>query len=113
MELAHFYANSNQALWDAQEKYEANVLKYVEARDFWSQASYEYKKAFSREVGRLGGERDSRITIIKERATLACLDEYKAMIDAETIKKKFRYFIEVGKEKIQTYKALMKQARDT
>ena len=66
---------------------------------------YVYEKKFSE---RIPFHRSAGITIAKELAKGDCLEEYKAMLDAETIKKKFSYFIKAGEEKINTIKAIMR-----
>ncbi len=104
-DLQQVYANAPKMLWDAQQKYEQNIIEYTKAREYWVECSYTYEKKFAEQipVHKIAG-----ITIAKELAKGDCLDEYKAMLDAETLKKKFRYFIKAGEEKINTIKAIMR-----
>lgn len=106
MELSHLYARGPQELLKAQEKLESNILEYIKAREYWTQCVYEYEKAYAEEIERLKGE-DMPVTIAREIAKKNCLAKYKNMLDAETMKKKFQYFIEAGKEKINTYKKIL------
>ena len=111
MDITKVYAKAPQMLWDAQEKYEKNIISYVESREHWVNCSYEYEKAFAEEIESLKKNKDMAVGIVKEVAKKNCLKQYKDMLEAETIKKKFSYFIEAGKEKINTIKALMKDAK--
>lgn len=106
MDIRELYANAPKILWKSQEKYEQNIIEYCKARDFWVQCVYEYEKSFANEIENLKEEKIA-VTLIKEIAKKNCLEKYKSMLEAETLKKKFQYFIKAGEEKINTIKKIM------
>ncbi len=105
-ELQSIYINAPYQLIKSQKLYESNIGHYVNARDLWSQACYEYEKAYAEEVEKLK-DQDVKVTVVKEIAKKACLEKYRAMLQAETMKKKFKYFIQAGEKRIDTIKKIM------
>lgn len=104
--LALIYSNADLELMKAQVRLEDNILAYAQACDVLTTAQIVYDKSFADAIEKLsiGGE---KVTIIKEKAKLQCTTEYKVLCDAENLKDRFKKFIEVGQEKLNTIKKIM------
>ena len=75
----------------------------------WVEAEYAYEKRFAETMSALQQQDPGRrVTVLKEETKARCLEEYRAMREAETVKKKYRLFVDGGLERINSIKALMR-----
>jgi len=105
MELIKVYANLDEYLIEAQNKFEAVIKNYAKAREYYAECVVKYETAFAEQIQKLQKE-DLPVTTIKEIAKLNCKNEYAEMVKAEATYKKFKAYKEGWQERINTIKFL-------
>ena len=105
MDISQVYASADAMLWESQQKYEANIVSYITAKDMYNGAYMDYEKKYAEALVRNSSD---GATIAREKAKLESIDEQKKMLQTELAVERFKSFMRAGEERINTLKTLLK-----